>query len=218
MRIPKQDAAYTERSWRRAWLVPLLAFAGRRFAFYLILYPLHLALAGVALAFMAIKAGAEDSDWLFWLSYGWIALQVLVGRRLILPTALALAFLAVQATQADRGGWFWLCFAWLALMILAGGATIRVAQVLRRRIRQSDPGRAEHDAGTASVFAAMFGNAGFSTSGTAGGPQPDADTVEGIAREIRVDITDELERLAALRDAGSITSEEYMQAKRTLLG
>ncbi len=218
MRIPKQDSAHVTRSWRRAWLIPLLALAGRRFAFYLILYPLHLAIAGVALAFIAIKAGTGDTDWLFWLSYGWIALQVMVGRRLIVPTALALAFLAVQATQADRDGWFWLCFAWLALMILAGGATMRAARALRRRTRQRDPGSADQQAGAATVFAAMFGDKSFSAGGTADSRPSDPDTVEGSAREVKVDITDELERLAALRDAGSITSEEYLQAKRALLG
>jgi hypothetical protein len=198
--------------------MPLLALAGRRFAFYLILYPLHLAIAGVALAFIAIKAGTGDTDWLFWLSYGWIVLQVMVGRRLIVPTALALTFLAVQATQADRDGWFWLCFAWLALMILSGGATMRSARTLRRRTRQRDPGSAEQQTGAATVFAAMLGDKGFSTADTASNRPPDADTVEGSAREVNVDIADELERLAALRDAGSITSEEYIQAKRTLLG
>ena len=96
-------------SWRRRWLLPLLAIAGRRLAVYLALYPVHLALAGLTLAFIAIKARTGDADWIFWLSYAWIALQVVVRHRLFVPSALALAFVALQATQADRDAIFWLC-------------------------------------------------------------------------------------------------------------
>ncbi len=197
-------------------MLPLVAFVGRKVWLYVALYALHLTVAGIALAFVAIKAGTGDSDWIFWLSYGWIALQVLTGPRLFLPTALALTVVAVQATQADRDGWFWLAFTWLALMILRGGLILRAARFGRRRARGRDGDEAS--GGPEAVFAAMFGGRGFSWSQAKGEPPGEGDIVEGSAHEVAPDLVVELERLASLHESGSITSEEYERAKDKLLG
>lgn len=213
-------------SWRRAWLVPLLTTVGRRFVIYLALYPLHLAISGVALAVIALRAGSGDTDWAFWLCYSWIALQVVFAPRLFVPTALALAFVALQATQGDRDVIFWLCFSWLALGVLRGGIAIRAVRAHRRRRREQ--ARAEEDPGFEAVFGEWFGFGGASNArGPAAGETvsdgPDgeplgAETIEGTAREVRTDLVDELERLAALHEQGAIDDEEYEAAKRALLG
>ena len=208
-------------SWRRRWLLPLLAIAGRRLAVYLALYPLHLALAGLTLAFIAIKARTGDDDWIFWLSYGWIALQVLVRRRLFVPSALALAFVALQATQGDRDAIFWICFAWLSLMVLGGGVLIRATRTHRRRARER--AQAEAKGSFESIFASVFGQHGFSwpedDPGASAAPDDAEDhneTIEGTAREVQSDLVDELERLAALHRSGALTDQEYADAKRKL--
>lgn len=207
-------------SWRRTWLLPLLAIAGRRLAIYLMLYPLHLALAGLALGFIAVKARTGDADWLFWLSYGWVALQTLFGPRLFVPTALALAFVALQSTQGDRDAIFWLCFSWLALMILGGGVAMRATRSRRRRARR----RAQADATSSfeSIFATMAGAGGFGWPGSGESSTSreddlaDADTIDGTAREVDADLIDELERLAALHESGALTDAEFAEAKRKL--
>ena len=208
-------------SWRRRWLLPLLAIAGRRLAVYLALYPVHLALAGLTLAFIAIKARTGDADWIFWLSYAWIALQVVVRHRLFVPSALALAFVALQATQADRDAIFWLCFAWLSMMVLGGGVLIRATRSQRRRARAR--AQAEATSSFESIFASVFGQHGFTwpTDGQAGSSEsddgdPGDETIEGTAREVQADLVDELERLAALHQRGALTDEEYADAKRKL--
>ena len=190
--------------------------AGRRLALYLALYPVHLALAGLALAYVAIKAGTGDADWIFWLSYGWVALQVLVGPRLFVPTALALAFVALQATQGDRDAIFWVCFAWLALMILGGGVLIKATRARRKRARER--AQAEAGAGFEEMFASMFGGQGFSwPKDPSSAPEAASDTIEGTAYEVSDDLTDELERLAKLRDSGALSESEFQAAKRKLL-
>jgi len=212
----ERASTFGRASGRRVWLVPLLALIGRKIWAYVTLYVLHLVLAGIALAYVALRAGTGASDWVFWLSYGWVALQVLTGPRLFLPTALALTVVAVQATQGDRDGWFWLAFTWLAIMILSGGVIMRA---LRRRSwgAQKGDGAASSADGPEAVFAAMFGKQGFSWS-QAGADPTDDDIVDGSAREVPVDLAAELERLAALREAGALTDEEYEQAKKRLLG
>lgn len=215
------DAKSERGSWRRTWLLPLLAIAGRRLAIYLALYPLHLVLAGLALAAIAVKAGTGDADWLFWLAYGWVALQVLAGPRVFVPTALALAFVALQATDGDRDAIFWICFSWLAVMILGGGIAIRATRAHRKRARER--ARAEAGDGFEKIFANLFGDSGFSW--TEGAPDTDAsdETIDGTAREVvddvaADDLVDELERLAGLRRSGALSEDEYLAAKRKLLG
>lgn len=168
-------------SGRRALLLPLLAFIGRRLWLYLALYTAHLVVAGVALALIAIRAGTGESDWIFWLAYGWIALQVLTGPRLFLPTALALTVVGVQATQGDRDGWFWLGFIWLCLMILGGGVMLRAARAARRRSRRGEPAASGEPE---AVFATMFGERGFSWAQRGGGPAPNGDILDGTAHDV----------------------------------
>jgi hypothetical protein len=212
-------------SWRRTWLLPLLMIAGRRLWVYVALYGLHLALAGLALATIANKAGTGDDDAAFWLSFGWIALQLIASPRLFVPTALALAFVALQATSGDRDAIFWICFSWLALGVLRGGILMRITRSLRRRARER--AQAEAGPGFESIFASFVGG-GFSPSGSPGsghdrgspaaGPSAEAaDTIDGTAREIDTDLVDELERLAALHASRAITDAEYEAAKRALL-
>ena len=191
--------------------------AGRRLALYLALYPIHLALAGVALAYVAVKAGTGDADWIFWLSYGWVALQVLVGPRLFVPTALALAFVALQATQGDRDAIFWACFAWLALMILSGGVLIKATRAKRKRARAR--AQAESGPGLEAVLASLFGQQGSNWPHTAQSEASGSDdTIEGTAHEVTDELVDELERLARLRESGALSDDEFEAAKRKLLG
>jgi len=184
------------------------------------MYPVHLALAGLALAQIAIKAETGDADAIFWLSYGWIALQVLFGPRLFLPSALALAFVALQATQGDRDAIFWLCFSWLALMILGGGIVMRATRSRRRKARQQ--AQAEATGSFENIFASMAGhgfNAPSSSEGSAADAAdlgPDQETIDGTAREVHSDLVDELERLAALHRRGALTDAEFADAKRKL--
>ena len=211
-------------SWRRAWLLPLLTIAARRLAPYALTYVLHLTLAGLALGYIATKAGSGDTDGIFWLSYGWIALQVLFGPRLLfVPSALALAFVALQATQGDHDAVFWIGFAWLALMMLGGGIAMRATRSRRRRARER--AQSEATGGFESIFATMGGHGGFDWP-TDGGPEgtdapdhgSDHDTIDGTARDVDTELADELERLAALHDRGALTDAEFADAKRRLLG
>ncbi|MGI9657843.1 MAG: SHOCT domain-containing protein [Gaiellaceae bacterium] len=186
---------------------------------YLLMYPVHLALAGVALAYIAIKAGKGDADWVFWLSYGWIALQVLFGPRIFVPSALALAFVALQATQGDRDAIFWLCFTWLALMILGGGVAMRATRARRRKARQR--AQAEATGSFESIFASMAGESfrwppGASSTAEASDLGEDEETIEGTAREVDTELVDELERLSALHERGALTDAEFADAKRKL--
>lgn len=204
-----------------------------RIGLYLILFPVHFALSGLALAVIAVKAPDGDTDAWFWLAFAWVTLQMLRGFPIMALNGLALAFAAVEATKGNAGWIFWTCFAWLAASMVLGGATRRAIVVYRRRGRaRARAGSGQADWGPAFAwFVSSFGADGTAsappTTPRPGAGQAEPDIVvdpaaaSDAAREPHgqtpEDLVDSLERLAALREAGELSEEEYEQAKQRLL-
>jgi len=204
----------------------------RRVALYLILFPIHFAISGAALAVIAVKASSGDTDAWFWLAFAWVALQALTLSPLMVLNGLALAFVAIEATKGQTGWIFWTCFAWLAAIVAIGGLSRRAASQYRRRRAAAESTQAGAEWGsTFAWFASSFGTEDLAGSGPGPPTRDPADTQADIVIDAAsvTDLSDDpnavepaglvedLERLAALHTAGELSDEEYERAKRQLL-
>ena len=222
--MPRMGEPKSTPSAARTLVLLLLRQAIGRIALYLTLFPLHFTLSGLALTAIAVKAADGDTDALFWLSFAWVAIQMLGGLPTMVIDGLALAFVALKAVDGTTDWIFWICFAWIAGQLFIGGATRRAVKLWRRRRRSATA--ATPDGGAPAGLAMEWFLQSFRSGEAARPEHPDIEAEPAtqppkhrspLGTEGREELVRQLERIGQLRESGLLTEEEFQEAKRRLL-